>query len=157
MSPAFWPANGNSCRTMLCPIPPHACCFLHSCHYERIYQGPFQRKGVRESFGRGVKIVLELSEWEEPDHWAAVKQKMWKSAEPRGPRQNTAATLHLGPPGQSWVHTCFGSILAVVGLKANRDQLESLDEEVDFFSWNVCPNSRCPKGEGAEPSKSEEG
>ena len=59
---------------------------------------------------------------------------MWTSAEPQGRRPHTAATPAPRAARPVMSDTCFGSILAVVGLQANRDQLESLGEEVDFFS-----------------------
>lgn len=59
--------NGNSCRTMCCPIPVYPNSFLHSCHYDRIYKDPFQRRGIRERFGGDIKIVSELSEQKLPN------------------------------------------------------------------------------------------
>ena len=59
---------------------------------------------------------------------------MWTSAEPQGHRPHTAAAPAPRATRTVMSDTCLGSILSVVGLQANRDQLESLGEEVDFFS-----------------------
>lgn len=132
MSLAFWSENSNSCRTMCHPVP---CSFVHSCHFVGIYKGPFQRRGFRKRFDRGIKIALNRS---------LIMELLLKCKTGRGwSCQGHGCCKDAAGPWTWLPKVIVKNSLNLTEALVNRESLEPLDTlgaEVDLFHGKPTEN-----------------